>query len=266
MLGLFCQKDPSIMPADKNKLEAILFDLDNTLILFDETEFFDHYFRIIAQSFSDMMPPELFLKKLIDATRVLLENDGHTLNVHCFINFFAQGFENRQKEIWERFLHFYDIAYDQLQALVTLPEGLHSLFEQLESNGLKLVVATNPIFPLSVQLKRLAWAGLEAVAFDLITHIENMSWCKPRIEYYLDICRKIQIRPEHCLMVGNDPVNDMVAGKTGMKTFLTVDGRDPDGSPLVLSQQFTKAASGDTLAYDHRGPLSEVAAFVSNNL
>ncbi len=115
-------------------------------------------------------------------------------------------------------------------------------------------------------MKRLAWAGLETVSFDLITHIENMSWCKPRIEYYLDICRKIRIRPEHCLMVGNDPVNDMIAGKTGMKTFLAVDGKDVDGSSLVLSQQFTKAASGDTPAHDHQGPLSEVAAVVNNNL
>jgi len=83
------------MAADKNKLEGILFDLDNTLILFDETEFFDHYFRIISQSFSDIMPHELFLNKLMDATRVLLENDGRTLNVHCFMNFFAQGFDGR---------------------------------------------------------------------------------------------------------------------------------------------------------------------------
>jgi FMN phosphatase YigB (HAD superfamily) len=254
------------MPADKNKLEGILFDLDNTLILFDETEFFDHYFRIIPQSFSDIMPRELFLKKLMDATRILLGNDGHTLNVHCFMNFFARGFENRQKEIWDRFLHFYATDYDQLQALVTLPAGLQNVFQQLESNGLKLVVASNPIFPLSVQLKRLAWAGLETVSFDLITHIENMSCCKPRIEYYLDICRKIQVRPENCLMVGNDPVNDMIAGKTGMKTFLTVDGRDVDGSSFALSQQFTKAATDDTPAHDHLGPLSEVAAVVNNNL
>jgi FMN phosphatase YigB (HAD superfamily) len=260
------EKDAEVMPADNKKLEAVLFDLDNTLILFDENEFFDHYFRIIPQSFSDIMPHELFLKKLMEATRVLLENDGRTLNVNCFMNFFAQGFENTQKEIWDRFLHFYATDYDQLQALVTLPSGLQSVFQQLASNGLKLVVATNPIFPLSVQLKRLAWAGLENVSFDLITHIENMSWCKPRIEYYLDICRKIQIRPGNCLMVGNDPVNDMIAGKTGMKTFLTVDGSDIDGSSWVLSQQFTKAAADDTPAHDHQGPLAEVAAFVNNIL
>lgn len=254
------------MPDDKNRLQGILFDLDNTLILFDETEFFDCYFRIIPQAFSDIMPSEVFLKKLMDATRVLLENDGHTLNVNCFMRFFARGFENREKEIWDRFLHFYATDYDQLQDLITLPAGLQSLFQQLESNGLKLVVASNPIFPLSVQLKRLAWAGLENVSFDLITHIENMSCCKPRIEYYLDICRKIGIRPEHCLMVGNDPVNDMIAGKAGMKTFLTVDGRDVDRSSLALSQQFTAAAIDDAPVCDHLGPLSEVAAVVNNHL
>jgi len=45
----------------------------------------------------------------------------------------------------------------------------------------------------------------------LVTHIENMSFCKPRIEYYLEICWKIDEPPEACLMVGNDPINGATA-------------------------------------------------------
>jgi FMN phosphatase YigB (HAD superfamily) len=44
-----------------------------------------------------------------------------------------------------------------------------------------------------------------------------MSHCKPNLEYYREICRILDTEPENCLMVGNDPVNDMVVSKIGMK-------------------------------------------------
>ena len=59
-----------------------------------------------------------------------------------------------------------------------------------------MVLASNPIFPLDVQMKRLAWAKLDHLPFELVTHIENMSFCKPRIEYYLEISQKIGEPPK----------------------------------------------------------------------
>ena len=34
---------------------------------------------------------------------------------------------------------------------------------------------------------------------------------------------KLGLEPDHCLMVGNDVGEDMIAGKLGMKTFLLTD-------------------------------------------
>ncbi len=64
------------------------------------------------------------------------------------------------------------------------------------------MIASNPLWPSIAQNKRLAWAGLGDLDFDLVTHIENMTYCKPRVEYYREICVKIGERPEACLMVG----------------------------------------------------------------
>ena len=247
-------------------LKAVLLDLDNTLVLFNETEFYTGYFDRIMHYFDDLLLPEAFHQRLISATQALRGSNGRQSNADYFMDRFSRDLAAGRADLWQRFERFYQTDYDRLAVNYTLPAGIDDLFAYLAQLPLKRVIASNPVFPLNVQAKRMAWAGLAAADFDLVTGIENMSFVKPRTEYYLQICEMIATAPENCLMVGNDPVNDMVAGKTGMKTFLTVDGRDPDKSSLVLSQQFTKSAAGDTPAYDHQGPMLEVAAFVKNNL
>ena len=50
-----------------------------------------------------------------------------------------------------------------------------------------------------------------------------MSYSKPNPKYYLEITEKIGVKPEECLMVGNDVGDDMVAADLGMKVFLLTD-------------------------------------------
>jgi len=237
-------------------LAAILFDLDNTLIMFDEDTFYAGYIRRISQVFADIMPADLFLQRLISATRSLRQNDGRVSNKEFFMAGFSQGYEDRREELWRRFQYFYENEYDRLESGVSLPAALHQVFDELIQGGFMLVLASNPLFPESVQRKRLAWAGLQHVPFALVTHIENMSFCKPRLEYYLEICDKIRQAPEDCLMVGNDPVNDMVAAKVGMKTYLTDDARGIDRSALKQSRNLGGIAIGEIPKPDFSGPLA----------
>jgi FMN phosphatase YigB (HAD superfamily) len=46
----------------------------------------------------------------------------------------------------------------------------------------------------------------------LITHLDNSTYVKPRVEYYHQISDAIGRPPQACIMVGNDAINDMVAG------------------------------------------------------
>jgi FMN phosphatase YigB (HAD superfamily) len=239
-------------------LKAILFDLDNTLILFDEAKFYQGYFRRIEKMFADIMPADKFEKLLMTATRALLQNNGEVTNAEYFMNVFAEKYADRRDELWKRFLYFYETEYDKLKVNVTLPDALHETFDKIVQPGLKLVLATNPIFPFNVQMQRLAWAGLDHLHFDLVTHLENMSFCKPRIEYYIEICRKIDEPPEVCLMVGNDPVNDMVAAKAGLKTYLTDDSKGSGKVMLSVSEDLREHQIKDIPEPDFKGPLSDV--------
>ena len=235
---------------------AILFDLDNTLILFDESRFYQEYFRRIEARFADLMPADIFRKRLIKATHALLQNNGKLINAKYFMNAFTEQSDNQQDRLWNRFLNFYETEYDKIKVTLRLPEALHETFHMIVRSGLKLVLASNPIFPLSVQMKRLAWAGLDHFHFDLVTHIENMSFCKPRIEYYLEICRKINEPPQACLMVGNDPINDMIAARGGLKTYLTDDSKDSWRVTLEASEDQLKDQIRDIPEPDFKGPLS----------
>jgi len=239
-------------------LKAILFDLDNTLIMFNEDIFYAGYIKRISGIFADIMPAEEFIERLISSTRSLRKNDGQISNKDFFLAGFGRGYEDRLDELWRRFQYFYENEYDKLNVNVSLPDSVYEVFNQLLNGSFMLVLASNPLFPENVQRKRLAWAGLAHVPFNLVTHIENMTFCKPRLEYYLEICDKIREAPQNCLMVGNDPINDMIAAKLGMKTYLTDDARGIDNSERKRSRNLSGNQPLDIPKPDYAGPLAGV--------
>jgi FMN phosphatase YigB (HAD superfamily) len=240
-------------------LKAVLFDLDNTLIHFGERQFFQGYFPAVSRVFADVMAADLFLERLLSSTGMVLRNDGQMLNVDCFMSAFCKGYEAHRDDFWKRFVRFYETEYDQFRSLASVPAGSRDMLLQLRGKSLKLVIASNPLWPSIAQSKRLAWAGLGDLQFDLVTHIENMTRCKPNVDYYREICTKIGEPPESCLMVGNDPVNDMVVGTIGMKTYLVTDS---DPADLVMSRTTYGAATSGIPRPDFEGPLQAVPGAV----
>ena len=218
-------------------IKAVLFDIDNTLILFDENSFFESYLKKLTPRFTDFFTPEIFRERLIGATRALLNNQGQTTNIDYYLSHFLQESENHREEIWNRFQQFYSEEFGKLKERVTVVEGVDSLLTSIHCRGTRLVAASNPLWPLSIQSMRLAWAGVNDLPYSMITHIGNTSYCKPQPEFYLEISRTIGVDPEGCLMVGNDPLNDMIAGEIGMKTYLTTDSQEHGTSFFTLSER-----------------------------
>ncbi len=93
-----------------------------------------------------------------------------------------------------------------------------------QSHGLKVALATNPYFPLEVTRERMSWAHIEGFPFDYISHWTNCSSVKPSPTYYRGVLEALGLRAEDCLMVGNDPKNDMQADQVGLRTFYVGPG------------------------------------------
>ncbi len=247
-------------------LKAVLFDLDNTLILFEEEKFLGGYYPVLAARFAGVLPDGQFAERLMKATVVLRENDGSNVNRELFLRTFCDGFNVNRDEVWSRFEQFFSLDFDIFKDAVTAAPGAAEVFRRVKERGLKIVVATNPIWPLVVQQKRLGWAGLGDIEVDLVTHIDNMSYCKPQLGYFKQICQLIGVKPGECLMVGDDPANDMVAAKAGMKTFQTTDSRAYSQKPLEISKNVIgNNLDGIPLA-DFSGPLVDVPRAVDTLL
>jgi len=153
---------------------------------------------------------------------------------------------NRQA-FWEAYFKFVGERDEQLEA--TCDEfyggGFKALREFTDENALavrmieaaheggrKVVLATNPVFPMQAQLERMSWIGLRAEDFDHITSYENSNYCKPNPDYYREICGIIGVDPEDCLMIGNDESDDMRgASLAGMECYLVTDHR-------IMSEHF----------------------------
>ena len=89
---------------------------------------------------------------------------------------------------------------------------------------------------------------MDAGDFELITTYEDCRFCKPNPVYFQEILTELGLRPEECLMVGNDVEEDLVIRKLGVKTFLVTDTMEnKKGLPVET---------------DYRGTLEELLEFV----
>jgi len=207
-------------------IKTILFDIDNTLILFNEKIFMSTYLAAVYERFTDMMAREEFIERILTATKAVSKNRGEIPNDQYFLKVFTNGREWSYNEIWERFEKFYDTYFDSLKSIVQPAPGVQDIFSVIRNQNLNVVLASNPLWPEKVQLKRALWAGIDFNNYVFVSHITNMRYCKPDIEFFRHICREINALPEQCLMIGNDEIQDMAAARAGMKTFLVLDGRE----------------------------------------
>ena len=56
-------------------IDTILFDLDNTLALYDEPHFYAQYLPLVAQRFADVLPGDDFQARLVNAVRGFRRRD-----------------------------------------------------------------------------------------------------------------------------------------------------------------------------------------------
>ena len=206
------------------KLTTILFDLDGTLLPMDNDAFTKGYFRLLA---AKLAPHGYNAKQLVDGiwagTAAMVKNDGSRTNEKSFWDRFSSIFGEAVLEDLPLFEEFYETDFQAAQAFCGFNPDAAATVQAVKALGLRAVLATNPIFPAVATRSRIRWAGLTPEDFALYTTYENIGLCKPNPDYYREIMKRLDVRPEECLMVGNDAAEDMAAAETGMRVFLLTD-------------------------------------------
>ena len=206
-------------------MKAILFDLDGTLLPLDEKLFVDIYFTELSKVFSEY---NIESNKLVEAiwyaTHEIIKNDGKRTNEEAFWEKFKSIINIdllNIKEVLEKF--YANEFFTKLKKCSTENNLAKVAVNLAKKNGRKVVLATNPVFPIDA-LVRLKWTGLDIDDFDYVTHYSNSSFSKPNPKYYLDLCKKLNVEPKDCLMIGNDERQDIFAASSaGMNCYLVTD-------------------------------------------
>ncbi len=216
-------------------IEALLLDLDGTLLDIEVSFFLDTMTRSMAVYFKDLLPVELFESGLMGCIQELTNNpraDGETNEVGFFSTFEElTGVDAIVAR--ERFGSFYQEVFPGFSRHGAPVRYARELIDMAAENDLVLVLATTPIFPRVAILERMRWGRISEEPFHLISDMETTQFCKPQEEYYLEIAGALSIRPEKCLMVGNDSSHDMAAKEVGMKTFLASTHRVDRGGAVT---------------------------------
>jgi len=206
------------------KLTTVLFDLDGTLLPMDNDAFTKGYFKLLA---AKMAPYGYEPQQLVDAvwagTAAMVKNDGTRSNEAAFWETFDGFYPEKGLADKPIFQSFYENEFQKARVICGCDPMAAETVQRLKKRGLRVALATNPIFPAVATESRIRWAGLVPEAFELYTAYENTGYCKPNPAYYRDVIGRLGVSAEECLMVGNDVTEDMVARTLGMRVFLLTD-------------------------------------------
>ena len=230
-------------------ITTILFDLDGTLLPMDQEVFVNSYLKRMAVKLAPHgYDPDLMVKGLWKGTGAMVKNDGGRTNEEVFWDVFNAVLGKDCTKDENLFLDYYRNEFQLVAGDCGFDPRAAEAIAEIRSLGYRVALATNPLFPAIATHSRAKWAGLNPDDFELITTYENSRHCKPNLEYYRDILATLDVKPENCVMVGNDVSEDMIARKLGMKVFLLTDS--------LINKE-----NKDISAYPH-GSFPELMTFV----
>lgn len=205
-------------------IKNVLFDLDGTLLNMNDKAFVKEYFSALCKKGATLGYDK---DKLIDSVwkgmAAMVANDGKRLNEEVFWETFSKAYGECVLKDKTAFNNFYENEFDSVKKCVNVSDVSRNVVKKLKSQGYRLIIASNPVFPLVAQKKRLIWAGVDPDDFTYITAYENSSFSKPDVMYYKEIMFKLNISPDESIMVGNDVDEDMVAKESGLNVYLVTD-------------------------------------------
>lgn len=214
-------------------ITTVLFDLDGTLLPMDQDTFIKAYFGGLARKLAPHgYDKDLLIKAIWSGTAAMVKNSGIKTNEEVFWDVFCKIMGEDAKNDITLFDEFYANDFCRVKDSCGFDEKAAQAVRKIKGMGLRIALATNPLFPATATEQRISWTGLSHDEFEYFTHYENSRYCKPNLDYYRDVMETLNVSPEECLMVGNDVGEDMIAEKLGCKVFLLTaclinkEGRD----------------------------------------
>lgn len=204
-----------------NQVRAVLFDLDGTLLQVEMEQFIPAYIAKLATHFDDRVERCVFAEVVRSATFSLIRSEEvRRSNEEFFLGVTERHLGVDGALFAERLQRFCADGLADLAGLIRPLPLARDILGRCFERGLRVVIATNPVFPRPVVEARLRWGGLDDFPYELVTTLENSRCCKPHPGYFRDLLDRLELPAEQTVMVGNDTEHDLAAAEAGIATFL----------------------------------------------
>ena len=231
-------------------MDTIIFDLDGTLLPMDVNHFMTSYQEALEAYFEPLNPQSNLFLQVMASVKHVIETKNHQTNENKFFDHFFNDFTGSKDLYIDHFNQFYETDFSLAQKSTKVSKEMIEAIKILKEKNYKLIIATNPIFPMVANIKRIGWAGLDPEDFDYISSFEKNKFCKPHLDFYKEVLNANHLNPDNVLMVGNDAQEDLSVQALGIKTYLITNH--------LINRQ-------ETLPYtDYKGSYDDFLNFVKN--
>lgn len=192
------------------EIKAVIFDLDGTL--YDKSHL---HIRIIL---NQLLRGKLFMLKRERDVRSKLKGQ-YFGNEEAFYDKFFQQIGKKNARNW-----YFDCYMPQMAKILhkhyCLAPWVKEYIISLREKGVKIVVFSDYGFVK----EKLDAIGFERQWAEYLFDAPSLGGLKPCKEAFMNVCEKIGIEPQHCLMVGDrDDTDGDGARSVGMQ-FVKVEG------------------------------------------
>lgn len=206
-------------------LKAVLFDLDGTLLPMNEDQFTKGYFGMLCKKLAPYgYNSEELVKAIWTGTKAMIKNDGSQTNERVFWHCFAEIYGKEKIKDAPLFADFYHNEFKQAKIFCGENPQAKALIDFVRTQGLKVILASNPLFPRDGMINRLGFINLTEKDFDFITSYETAHYSKPNPNFYQEILDSNHLTADEVIYFGNSEVEDCEpASKVGIKSILVGD-------------------------------------------
>jgi FMN phosphatase YigB (HAD superfamily) len=200
---------------------TLLLDLDDTLLNTNIDSFIPAYFQSLAKELAPHIAPELMIRALMAGTKRMMENEDFSQTLEQVFNaeFYPQ-IKSPHEKIADAIENFYDHIFPTLSSVTTPKPEAKPFIDWAFSQGFRIAIATDPLFPRKATYHRLRWAGFEPEQFEIVSSFEHFHFTKTHPAYYAEILGRMGFPDGPVLMVGNDMERDICpAQKLGLATY-----------------------------------------------
>ncbi len=206
-------------------LKAVLFDLDGTLLPMNEEEFIKLYFGALCKKVAPFSyDSEEFISVIWAGTKAMAKNDGSKTNEEAFWETFANHYGKEKLADKQYFDDFYLNEFRCVKSCTKDNPYLQDILGLIKKLNLRVILATNPLFPKEGTYTRMGFLGLKPEDFEYVSTYENSHFAKPNPQYFVEILNKHGLKPDEVIYFGNSESEDLIpASSLGIKTYLVGD-------------------------------------------